>query len=139
MKELTTEEFSEAPNRVQYIHMCAHQNIPIGMSILDEAIDKYPEYFPDEVEHIRKWAAVPEELKDEYFKKCAEIHREVFADAPQCPNKGLLHMIRDPEGQKEMKAWEESNKIRFPKKEKLKDQLYDKMFGKYGLKAKINN
>lgn len=73
-KGLTAEQyFKDVPNIVIYIKGMAQMGHPIGYETLEKAINEYPEYFPEEVEHRRKWNAIPEEVKDKYFKSTSGI------------------------------------------------------------------
>lgn len=56
MKDLTEKEFLAAPAKVQFVYVAASLKQPIGFEMLDSAIRENPEYFPEEVEHRRKWA-----------------------------------------------------------------------------------
>ena len=69
MKALTEKEFFNAPALVQFItlQLCANQ--PIGASLFVEAIKKHPEYFEEEIAAQQKWAAIPEDVKEGYFKE----------------------------------------------------------------------
>ncbi len=134
MKNLTTNEFFEAPALVQWIYTCAINNAPIGSSTHEEAIEKHPEYFLEEVEHRRKWASVPEELKEKYYTKHRQIEKDYEARGPKMPNKGILHMINDSEGQRELEAWRKYRDSIYPAMKKKQDALYNKMFKKYGLR-----
>lgn len=68
MRDLTAKEFWDAPPLIQYIITVGNFQQFIGISTYDEAIEKYPEYFPDEIEHRRKRSLVPKEVDDAYFK-----------------------------------------------------------------------
>lgn len=46
MKELTTEEFFEAPGIIQKLYVLSIHNIPVGWDMLEECHKEHPEYFP---------------------------------------------------------------------------------------------
>jgi len=130
MKDLTAKEFDEAPDLIQYTYtMCALKQ-PLGSSIIDEAIEKYPEYFPDEVEQQKKWASVPQQVKDAYFEEYQKLLEDIYKDVPHV-GKGILFYATHPEEDAEhSKGWDEATK----KGQPLLKALHDKYFGKYGIK-----
>lgn len=69
MKPLTEDELLKAPEIVQHIYICSLWSIPIGSGLYKEALDKYPEYFPEEIKRREKWLSV----KDDYLKEFDKI------------------------------------------------------------------
>lgn len=59
MKDLSYAEFEKAPSKVQFLYVAAIMKQPVGSQMIEDAIKDHPEYFPDELEHRRKWAAIP--------------------------------------------------------------------------------
>jgi len=128
MKDLTEKEFFEAPSKVQYIYMMGMMKQPIGSSIYEDAIKEHPEYFPDEVEHRRKWDAIPQEVHDKYSEEYWKLDEEVMKDVP--PSKGIIGWIDDQEGYSEWnKKWTEANEKAKP----LREALHKKFYSEYGI------
>lgn len=129
MKDLSNKEFEDAPAKVKYIYMCAFMKQPIGSSIYEDAIKEHPEYFPDEVEHRKKWEAIPKEVHDAYFEEYHKIDEELFSDIPH-KGKGIMFFANNPEADKEFsRAWEAANKKALP----LLEALHRKFYSKYGI------
>jgi len=128
MRDLTYDELIKAPTVVQYIYMNSLQKIPIGYRTLNEGIENYPEYFPDEVEHRKKWKVVPQNVHDAYWKEREEIYNKVMKDVPK--GYGLLWHIENPQ-ESEIVQSEQSKA--FEKLKPLEKSLHEKYYGKYGL------
>lgn len=129
MKDLTYKELLDAPAVVQFIYMAATQKIPVGGEMIDEAISKHPEYFPDELDHRRKWELIPQSVHDEYFKECEKLRTDCYKDLP--PSKGILGWMNDPEGFEQWNiAYQKCREIEKP----LAAALHEKFYGKYGIK-----
>ena len=128
MKDLTDKEFFEVPNKVQYIYMMGMMKQPIGSSTYEKAIKEHHEYFPDEVEHRKKWAAIPQEVHDKYWEEYWKIEEEVMKDVS--PSKGIMGWIDDQEGYSEWnKKWTEANEKAKP----LREALHKKFYSEYGI------
>lgn len=128
MKDLTEKEFFEAPNKVKYIYMMGMVKHPISLKTYEDAIKEHPEYFPDEVEHRRKWDAIPQEVHDKYWEEYWELDKEIMKDIPS--SKGILGWINDQEGYIEWnKKWDEANEKGKP----LREALHKKYYSKYGI------
>lgn len=129
-KTLTNKQFEEAPAEVQNVYIHALCKIPIGTSNFNEAVEKYPEYFPEETELRRKWAAVPQEIQDTYWEEYKKLDKEIYKDVPH-KGKGLLFFANNPKEDKEHSiAWNKANE----KSKPLKRALHNKYFSKYGIK-----
>jgi hypothetical protein len=129
MKDLTIEELEKAPFEIQYLYIMGISNQSVGITIFEEAIEKYPEYFPDEVEYRKKWALIPQEIHDAYWKEYWKLDKEIYKDIP--PSKGLMYLINNTDEAKEWKKkWNSANK----KAEPLKKKLHKKYYSKYGIK-----
>lgn len=129
MKVLTLKEIEQAPSLVQYIYAAWLCNTPIGMATLDEAVKAHPEYFPDEVEHRRKWSLVPKSVQDEYFSELWKLHEEVYNDLPH-ENKGILYYAQHP---KEYREWQEALDKRRPMEAQREKELHEKYLAPYGI------
>jgi len=128
MKNLTYKEYLEAPSRVQFIYNMAMAKQPIGSSMLEKAIEENPEYFPDILEHRRKWSLVPQSVQDEYTKQREILRSEIYKEMP--PSKGILGWIEDQKGYEDWsKKYDECRK----KEEPLEKALHDKFYKQYGI------
>lgn len=119
MKDLTEKEFFEAPNKVQYIYMMGMMKRAIGSGVYEDAIKEHPEYFPDEVEHTRKWDAIPQDVHDKYWEEYWKLDKEIMKDVP--PSKGIFGWIDEQEGlyrlekfNKDMSSFCKENNIKLP-------------------------
>ena len=124
LEELTWERLENAPSLVQFIWACSINKRPIGMSLYDEAIEKHPEYFPEEVEHRRKWDLIPEEVHEAYRKEYWEMVNEIEKDLPE--KTGLMGAVFNDEYHKE---W---SKLQPLIREKEKE-IHNKHYKKYGI------
>lgn len=131
MKNLTHKELLEAPANVQFLYTMAMAKQPVGMKMLEDAIEDYPQYFPDELEHRRKWALIPQQVHDDYLKEMEILRTEMYKEMP--PSKGVLGWINDPKGYEEWNiAYEKCKKAEEP----LVAALYEKFYGQYGIEWK---
>lgn len=128
MKVLTEKELREAPAKIQVIYIKSHFGIGISVSMFEEAIIEYPEYFPDEVEHKRKWDSVPQSIQDGYNKERELLRNVIYKDLP--PSKGILGWINDAEGYEKWRI--KSDECR-EKEMSLAKELHKKFFGQYGI------
>ena len=129
MKDLTNKEFEHAPNIVKYIYGMSITKQPIGGSTLDKAIEEYPEYFPDEVNSMKKWAAIPQKVHDAYWKEYWKIDKELNKDTPHL-GKGIMYYAEHPEEYVECsRAW----KVAYEKGKPLKKELHEKFYAKYNI------
>jgi hypothetical protein len=128
MKNLTVDEFMNAPHIVQYVCMSGITGNPIGANTLNEAIENHPEYFPDEIEHRRKWNAIPQEVHDAYLKDRVLLDVEISNNIP--PSRGICGWIDDPEGYEEWTlALCKATATYSPKRK----EIHDKHYAKYGI------
>ena len=128
MKWLTDKQFLEAPARVQFIYTMAMAKQPVGSKMIKDAIKESPEYFPDELEHRRKWALIPQQVHDDYWKEREILRAEMYKGMP--PSKGILGWIKDPKGYEEWsKKYDECRKAEEP----LAAALHKRFYGQYGI------
>jgi hypothetical protein len=128
MKMNLYDKIDKTPHKVLYVQMCAMSNIPIGMSLYDEVLSEYPEYFPEEVEHKKKWESVPQEVKDAYWKEYWKFHETLWKNEPK--SGGLLAYINDTD---ESKKFNEAYKRLRPLEEAKEKELHKKYYSKYGI------
>jgi hypothetical protein len=128
---LTNEDFLKAPAKVQILCLTSDFKIPIGSKMLEEVIEENPEYFPDILEHRRRWETIPQEVHENYNKSEKEIYDLVFKDFPE--SKGIFGWIRDPEG---FKTWCEEYEKRWSLMAPLLKDLHNKLYSRYGIEYK---
>lgn len=120
---------------------------------LNKAIEKYPEYFPDEVEYRDKWDKVPQELKDKYHNQYS-MFRLTMTDEEEkereelfgkCPHPdiqgcGIIQRITTHEHRgadfAENDAW---NDKWYKHQHKRDIDLYNELFKPYGLSKTYND
>jgi hypothetical protein len=129
MKELIDKEFLEAPKKVQFIYIMAKIDQPIGSQIIEDAIKESPEYFPDELEHRRKWALIPQHVHDSYSKEIEILRTEIYKEMPE--SKGILGWINDPKGYEEYSIkWREC----YERERPFLIALHKRFYGRYNIK-----
>lgn len=133
MKDLSWEEQHSAPPLVIQIYWMARVGIPIGISLHDEAIEKHPEYFPEEVELRKKWALVPKKLEEQWLNKVVAINRKYREAAPPLPEGGLMAIVRATDENKKMIAWRAYWDDAHEVQKKEENELFNRMFNEYGL------
>ena len=96
MKDLSYSELVNAPSIIQYIYIASVQNQPIGMSIYEEAMKSYPQFFKEELELRRRWDAVPEHIKEQYFDAMAKMYK-TFDEKTPFHGKGIMFFANNPD------------------------------------------
>ena len=96
--------------------------------MIEHAIKESPEYFPDEIEHRRKWALIPQQVHDDYWKEREILRTKVYKEMP--PSKGILGWIDDPKG---LEAWHAKWKECRENEKPLAAALHKKFYGQYGV------
>ncbi len=125
---MKAEDFYKMPAKVQFVHIMAASNQPIGISLYQEVLDEHPEYFPEEVEHQKKWRGIPQDVHDAYWKEYWELDKEIMKDVP--PSKGLVYYCSH---QKESVEYRKKLDEAIEKGKPLRKALHDKYYGKYGV------
>lgn len=121
--------FRSLPAIVMFVKMAEVTGGMIGKSTYERAIAEYPEHFPEEVEHRRKWALIPQEVHDAYEAEFCAMREELYKDIPP-PGSGLVYWMSH---QKEMSDWfKERDKLR-PEEEKQTATLRNKHYGPFGI------
>jgi len=128
MKDLTTKEFFEAPSRVQYIYTMGMMKQPIGSSLYNEAIEEHPEYFPDVIEHRKKWAVIPQKTHDDYWEEYWALDKEIMKDVPD--SKGIVYWASNPSDYVE---WNKKYTKAKEQGKPLYQELHKKFYSKYGI------
>jgi len=128
MSSTNINEFENAPLLVQQIKSHAFIKQPISMAMYKEAIEKHPEYFPKEVELIRKWESVPKHIMDAYNKEKEEVHAKAFSNLP--PSKGFFYWIRNEE---EYLKWKEAFDKCMEEEQTALKPIREKYLAPYGL------
>lgn len=71
-----TDDITNMPSLVAYVKMSGITGMTIGMATYERAIKEHPEYFPEEVEYRRKYAAIPEIEKEYSRNKIMDYYKE---------------------------------------------------------------
>ncbi len=98
-----------------------------GSAQMNRMIEKYPEWFPEEVEHRRKWALVPEEVKDAHVKEWMVAYNEATGAIPAG---GIMAHIMDSEYSRN---WHQKYSEAMEKLKPIEKAIHEKHYGKYGL------
>jgi hypothetical protein len=69
-------DITNMPALVAYVKMAGITGVPIGATTYERAIKEHPEYFSEEVEYRRKYAAIPEIEKEYHLRKLMECEIE---------------------------------------------------------------
>ena len=116
------------PAEVLYIQFASLMKYPLGLSFVQDTITKYPEYFPEETEHRRKWSLIPQSVHDEYNKKRSIIREECFKDCP--PSLGISGWINNSEYMEEyQRVYKECDEKAIP----LLRDLHNSLYKEYGI------
>ena len=133
MKNLSEKEFYDAPNTIQVLYYKSIMKHPIGYDEYKKAIKEYPEYFPEEVEHERKWNFIPKNIHNEYWTEMEILRKEIFKDLPE--GRGILFWINNPN---ELKIWQDQyEKLKIKGLPKAK-KLHQKFYSPYGIEWNDN-
>lgn len=116
------------PAKVFYLKMCAQAKIPIGISLYNEIITEYPEYFPEETEHRRKWELIPQFVHDAYWKERNEFREELWRDEPK--SVGIFGMLHNTE---EYQKYDEAYQRLKPIEKAKNKELHAKHYAQYGI------
>lgn len=128
MKYLTYKELLEAPAKVQFLYTMAMAKHLVSSQMIEDAIKESPEYFHNELEHRRKWALIPQQVHDDYWKERGVLSTEMYKE--MSPSKGVLEWIDEPKAYEEWNiAYEKCSKAEKP----LLAALHKKFYGKYGI------
>jgi hypothetical protein len=129
MKELSQSDFLNAPSIIQFIWIAGISKTFIGISTFEEAIKNHPEYFPDEIAHRQRWEAIPQDVKDNYYKESGMLYEEMSRD-DLGKGKGLMHFVQNPGDFDANMKLHEKRRPEYLKKMLL---LHNKYFAKYGI------
>lgn len=128
MRDLTSEELTQAPTIVQFIYLNSMMGLPVGISSLNDAIEQHPEYFPDEVEHRNKWEAIPDTIHKQYWDEREELTNRIMKDVPK--GEGFIWHAENPKKSEQVqKAQKKAMRILKP----LEEKLHKKHYAKYGI------
>lgn len=130
MKDLSNDELSKAPLKVQFIYTMSMMKQPVGSQMVEDAIKENPEYFPDELEQRRRWSLIPKTVHDEYWAEREKLKAEVYKDMP--PSKGITGWCMD-ENRDDYNKWNtEWNKC-FEIEKPLAEAIHNKYYDQYGI------
>ena len=128
MKDKNKYDPTEIPAKVLYVQMCGATGTPIGLTLYNEVITEYPEYFPKEAEHKRKWEAIPKEVHDAHWEEYWAFCKALWKDEPK--SGGIMSAINNPE---EFQKWHEAYKRLRPIEEAKEKELHKKYYAKYDI------
>lgn len=126
-----------APNDVMYIHVMSMNNIPIGYDLYKRTLEKYPEWFPEEMEHKRKMGLASEKEMEAYYKELFEetnkirdkyrkkLKTDIETKDGMITMKGLEQALSNMDYNSNLSIKEEKEQ------EKTRKKIYDKYFSKY--------
>lgn len=122
------------PGIILYLLCANYMGSAVSLSMYNKAKEEYPEYFVEELEHERKWALVPDEIKEAHSNECAnatiQIYQECY-DLNDRKGSGFLYWISHPE---EMGAF--SNCLASKREEitAMEKAMHEKYLAAYGIK-----
>jgi len=128
MKNLTHKELIAAPRKIQSIYFLAMTKTPMGSGLIESAIKEHPEYFPDEVEHRRKWILIPQSVHDAYWAESSKLQEKAYSDIPDFG--GISNAINHPE---KFTEWKQAHDAASEKAKPLFKALHEKHYAKYGI------
>ena len=140
MKQLTKEEYEDAPALVSMIYTAGMQKSPVDPDMYAKAIRMYPQYFADEIEEQervkeaeKRYEAIPQLVKDKYKEEAKEAYDEAFKGVTMTNKFEILKSkVKDPKKHKEyQKSLDKANKLYM----KASEELYNKHFKAYGLEV----
>lgn len=132
MKELTNNEFKDAPNIVKYIYVRRLLKQPVSASLFNEAVTEYPSYFPKEAEARRKWDTIPQKVHEAYWTEYWKSHNRICKKVPYL-GMGILYYAEHPQAHME---YTKAMNVISSKLELLKKKLHKKYYEKYGIDYK---
>lgn len=80
MRPITVQELRKSPPLVRTLYTMCMCNVPISPKMMDEAIEKHPYYFPDEIKAREEWDSIPLETHEAFNKDLAQAHERIFKD-----------------------------------------------------------
>jgi len=140
MKQLTKEEFEDAPGLVAMIYTAGMQKTPVNPDMYAKAIRMYPQYFPDEIKEQelvkkaeKRFDAIPKEVKEKYEEEAKKAYDKAFKDVTMTNKFDILRAkVKEPKKFKEYeKSLDKANKAYM----KASEELYNKHFKDYGLEV----
>lgn len=145
MKKNKPININDIPNEVLFVWAASAAGNPIGWETYNNAVEKYPEYFPEEVEYRKKWAKVPEEIKNKYLDfsmrlnltKEEEDERELLFG--KCPHPDILgcgiieRVAKYGDRWKDFDENDEWLSKWYKHRHKKEVDLYNELFNPYGL------
>lgn len=116
------------PHEVMYVRVAEKYGIPIGYSHYQEIIKKYPEHFPEEISHKRKWDSIPQSVHDDFHFESQKMRHEVYKNLPH--SKGIMWVM---ENSQEYKDWEVEYYKLYEIERKFNEKLRNKYYKPYGV------
>lgn len=122
----------DIPGIIQFLWAASVSKMPVGTKMLDEAMEKHPEYFTEELEYRRKMALVPQQVHDAHIEDLISMSTWRSSELPNT-SKGLWYYSQHPDEYQDY--WEASKELDkqydFEEMERL---LWNKHYEAYDLK-----
>lgn len=80
MRPISVQEFRKSPPLVRTLYTMCMCNVPVSPTMMDEAIEKHPYYFPDEIKAREEWDSISLETHEKFNKELSEAHETIFKD-----------------------------------------------------------
>lgn len=130
----SVKDHRDIPGIVQYLMAASYLNQGVGSWALEKALSEHPEYFPEVIEHRRKWALIPEEVKTAFFAESSEKEAALYEDCRKLTSGegGIMHWITR-EGQEEWIKYSKCTETKRPLLLALKREMHEKYLAKYGI------
>lgn len=90
-------DWKTLPSLIQFLLASQASGIGIGLAMYNEAIEKHPEFFVEEIDRAKKWASIPEEVRNQYFGELYSTGAQINKECDACAGGGgLLYWIDHP-------------------------------------------
>lgn len=86
--------FEDYPHLIKYLYVASKMKFTVGSNQVEEAMEKHPEYFVEELERRRKWDSIPQEVHDDYWKEYSEKDEEHWKEfRGKYKKAGLMYLL----------------------------------------------
>lgn len=122
-------DINKLPSIVQYLIAANFLNQGVGLWALEKGIAECPEFFVDLIEARRKWALVPEEVKDAYYKDLSHREHELYAECKGGGGGLFTWLNQTPESI----TFDECLRSKGEQRKKIAREVHDKYLAAYGI------
>lgn len=133
-KEQEAEWLMSIPPEAWMMALAKRYGGPVSLTVYEKALEQKPEWFPEEVEHKRKWALIPQEVHDQYLTEIMTLDKEqeVCRDSKYTDKRGMMHWIEHQQDyNKWTTAYEECRtELDIAAREK---EIHTRYYGPYGI------